>query len=82
MANVSVGWEVEGIISIEESVSSMLKVIGTKTLRDTGKFFTWEGKVGRTRDPLDNRPCLRISGVPMVTSRLESSSGSILFTEA
>lgn len=26
MANVSVGWEVEGIISTEESVSSMLKV--------------------------------------------------------
>ncbi len=47
MANVSVGWEVEGIISTEESVSSMLKVISTKTLRDTGKFFTWEGKVGQ-----------------------------------
>ena len=45
MANVSVGWEVEGIISTGESVSSMLKVVSTKTLVDTGKFFTWEGKV-------------------------------------
>ena len=45
MANVSVGWEVEGIISTEKSVSSMLRVISTKSFRDTGKFFTWEGKV-------------------------------------
>lgn len=45
MANVTVGWEVEGIISTEKSVSAMLKVISTKTIKDTGKFFTWEGKV-------------------------------------
>ena len=45
MANVSVGWEVEGIISAEQSVSCMLQVIGKKTIQDTGTFWTWEGKV-------------------------------------
>lgn len=45
MANVSVGWEVEGIMSAEESVSGMLKVVETKNLQDTGTFWTWEGKV-------------------------------------
>ena len=30
---------------MEESVSGMLKVIGTKTIRDSGTFWTWDGKV-------------------------------------
>ena len=45
MANVSVGWEIEGIISAERSVSCMLQVIEGKTPRDTGTFWTWEGNV-------------------------------------
>ena len=45
MANVSLGWEVEGIISPEESVSAMIKVITTKTTAQSGTFWTWEGKV-------------------------------------
>lgn len=45
MANVSLGWEVEGIISAEESVSKMLKVIPTKNIEQSGTFWTWEGKV-------------------------------------
>jgi len=45
MANVSVGWEVEGIITAKESVAGMLSVIKSKTVRDTGTFWTWEGKV-------------------------------------
>lgn len=45
MANVSVDWEVEGIISAEESVIAMLNVITTKTLEHSGTFWTWEGKV-------------------------------------
>lgn len=44
-ADVSVPWEVEGIISVEHSVSSMLKVVATTTPKDTGKFLTWEGRV-------------------------------------
>lgn len=45
MANVSVGWEVEGIISAQESVAGMLRVVEKKTLQDTGTFWTWEGNV-------------------------------------
>ena len=43
--DVPLGWEVEGIISTEESVSGMLEVIRTKTINDSGTFWTWEGKV-------------------------------------
>jgi len=46
MANVSVGWEIEGIISAQESVAGMLHVVEKKTLQDTGTFWTWEGNVG------------------------------------
>lgn len=41
----SVSWEIEGMLSVEFSVSSMLKVIATTTPKDTGKFLTWEGRV-------------------------------------
>ena len=44
MANISLGWEVDGILSAEESVLSMLKVITTRTIEDSGTFWTWEGK--------------------------------------
>ena len=46
MANVSLGWEVEGIINANESVAGMLRVIEQKTILDTGTFWTWEGSVG------------------------------------
>lgn len=45
MANVSLGWEVEGIINPDESVAGMLRVVEEKTLVDTGTFWTWEGNV-------------------------------------
>ena len=45
MANIDVGWEVEGILTPQESVEKMLAVIPTKTMQDTGTFWTWEGKV-------------------------------------
>lgn len=47
-AGASLGSEVDGIISTEQSVSAMLQVISTKTLKDTGTFWTWEGKVNQT----------------------------------
>lgn len=46
MANVSVGWEIEGIISAQESVAGMLQIIEKKTFQDTGTFWTWQGTVG------------------------------------
>ena len=45
MANVSLGWEVEGIINVDESVAGMVRVVEQKTVLDTGTFWTWEGKV-------------------------------------
>ena len=45
MANIDVAGEVEGILSPQESVEKMLAVIPTKTMQDTGTFWTWEGKV-------------------------------------
>lgn len=58
MANVALGWEVEGIISATESVSKMLRVIEEKGYGgpdDSGarsgrgrkgeaSFWTWEGR--------------------------------------
>lgn len=52
MANVSLGWEVEGIISADESVAGMLRVVEQKTILDTGTFWTWEGKVSLWVPPL------------------------------
>jgi hypothetical protein len=48
MANISVDWEVDGIITPEDSVSAMMKVLATKTIEHTGTFWTWEGRVCHT----------------------------------
>lgn len=45
MANIDVEWEVEGIISPEESVTKMLKVIEEKGKSDSGTFWCWDGRV-------------------------------------
>lgn len=45
MADISLDWVVEGIISPKESVSGMITVIESKTIRDSGTFWTWDGKV-------------------------------------
>ncbi|KZF20037.1 3-oxoacyl-reductase [Xylona heveae TC161] len=44
MANVSLDWDVEGIITPAESVAGMLRVIPTKRTAHSGTFWTWEGK--------------------------------------
>lgn len=43
-ADVEIEWEVEGIISVEESVSKMLPVIESKQLKDSGTFWTWDNR--------------------------------------
>ena len=45
MANVQLSWEVQGIISPEVSVSSMISVIESKGIQHSGTFWTWENKV-------------------------------------
>ncbi|KAK5938481.1 hypothetical protein PMZ80_009452 [Knufia obscura] len=43
MANVDLGWEVEGVITAEESVRDMLKVLEDKDSRYSGTFWRWDG---------------------------------------
>ena len=45
LADISVGWEVEGVMTPKESVKSMLEVIDQLSIKDTGKFLTWRGEV-------------------------------------
>jgi len=44
MANIQLSWEVQGIISPEVSVSSMISVIESKRIQHSGTFWTWENK--------------------------------------
>ena len=46
MANIDGGleWDVEGIMTPDESVRKMLDVIPSKGIEDSGTFWTWEGK--------------------------------------
>ncbi|OJJ66240.1 hypothetical protein ASPBRDRAFT_49137 [Aspergillus brasiliensis CBS 101740] len=44
MANVQLGWVVEGVIQPKESVQGMLKVIGEKGEGDNGTFWCWDGR--------------------------------------
>ena len=45
MANIDVGWEVEGQLTPAESVEACIKVIETKGPEHSGTFWTWENKV-------------------------------------
>ena len=49
MLNISVDWEVDGIISAEQSVAAMLPVVESKTIKDSGTFWTWEGLVSHKK---------------------------------
>ena len=70
MADVPLGREIDGIMSTQESVYGMLRVIRSKTLYDSGTFWTWEGKVHATAEfPIQ------------VSSRVLTSDRSILGRE-
>jgi hypothetical protein len=63
MANIDLGWEVDGIMTPRESVSAMIKVIESKGIQHSGTFWTWENKVcdsvdmpGRFPDSCSNTP--------------------------
>lgn len=45
MSNIEIPWEIEGVMTPEESVSSMIPVIETRGIQHSGTFWTWEGKV-------------------------------------
>ena len=44
MANINVTWEVQGIITPEESVTKMIDVIQSKGIQHSGTFWTYENK--------------------------------------
>lgn len=44
MGNIETSWTVDGIISPEESVRGMLRVIRSKGIENSGTFWTWEGE--------------------------------------
>lgn len=52
MANISVSWEVHGIIQPEESVSKMIDVIQSKGIQQSGTFWTYENKVSGVHSSL------------------------------
>lgn len=45
MANIELPWEVQGIITPEESVLKMIDVIQSKGIQHSGTFWTYENKV-------------------------------------
>jgi hypothetical protein len=46
MANIDIPWQVDGVITPEQSVSAMFPVIESKKIQHSGTFWTWENKVG------------------------------------
>jgi hypothetical protein len=44
MQNIDIEWEVDGLLTPEESIRGMMKVITSKGLEDSGTFWTWEGE--------------------------------------
>ncbi|KAL9087914.1 MAG: hypothetical protein Q9165_006476 [Trypethelium subeluteriae] len=45
MTNIDIAWQVEGIITPEQSVASMINVIQSKGIQHSGTFWTWEDKL-------------------------------------
>jgi len=45
MSNIEIPWEIEGVMTPEQSVSSMIPVIESRGMQHSGTFWTWEGKV-------------------------------------
>ena len=73
----SVSWEIEGMLSVEFSVSSMLKVIATTTPKDTGKFLTWEGRVSPHTVALGRLQLNGLGTSMVVVKRTEMSTEGI-----
>jgi len=44
MANIELPWEVDGLMTPEQSVLAMIPVIQSKGIQHSGTFWTWENK--------------------------------------
>jgi hypothetical protein len=46
MGKIEISWDLDGgQISAQESVSAMISVIQSKTIEQSGTFWTWENEV-------------------------------------
>ena len=45
MAKIDISWDIEGMLTPQESVEGMLRVIGSKGSAESGSFWTWDGQV-------------------------------------
>lgn len=57
MANIQVSWDVQGIITPEESVMKMIEVIKSKGIQHSGTFWTYENQVSHYFPPPARCPC-------------------------
>jgi NAD(P)-dependent dehydrogenase (short-subunit alcohol dehydrogenase family) len=81
MANVQLPWEVQGIISPEESVRAMIGVIQSKGIQHSGTFWTWENKVTRYVFHLSLSLLTRIA-VRLVTFFISTFMGLLWFHDS
>lgn len=68
MANVELGWEVEGQMTPAESVESCISVIESKTPAESGTFWTWENKVCRLQLTCPYLHLLNPIAIPVVSA--------------
>ncbi|KAF2834654.1 NAD(P)-binding protein [Patellaria atrata CBS 101060] len=47
MSNINVPWEIEGVITPEQSVTAMIDVIQSKGIQHSGTFWTWQNQVSQ-----------------------------------
>ena len=51
MSNIEVPWQIDGVMTPEQSVTAMLPVIESRRIQHSGTFWTWEGRVSHSRLP-------------------------------
>ena len=66
MQDIGVAWNVDGVISPEESVQGVLKVIAALRPEHSGTFWTWEGKVKQNNTLFRAVPKLSNSATSLV----------------
>lgn len=55
-SDIEPSYDIEGVLTPQESVEGMLHVIPTKTLEHSGTFWTWEGRVSHEEVSLPLSP--------------------------
>lgn len=63
MANLELGWEVEGIMTPQESVKQCIQTIESKTYEDSGTFWKWDNRVSDSTIAFDGEAVLTSSSL-------------------